>query len=126
MKNLDALTGISDADKAAYKSCQSGGSHRASYKGYRILTDGLKKLTGTNRCQGGLCNYPDGEKYFQYLLNHSLGWSKTVDEYNALLDSYIRSNLLTMQTLMTRDSTLAGQLTVFRFPSPNRQRFLLI
>ena len=114
-EKLDALTGISDADKAAYKTANQAAVTGHLIKGYRILTDGLKKLTGTNRCQGGLCNYPDGEKYFQYLLNHSLGWSKTVDEYNALLDSYIRSNLLTMQTLMTRDSTLAGQFDSFSF-----------
>ena len=114
-EKLDALTGISDADKAAYKTANQAAVTGHLIKGYRILTDGLKKLTGTNRYQGGLCNYPDGEKYFRYLLNHSLGWSKSVDEYNTLLDSYIRSNLLTMQTLMAKDSSLSSQFNNFSF-----------
>lgn len=114
-EKLDALTGISDADKSAYKTANQAAVTGHLIKGYRILTDGLKKLTGTNRYQGGLCNYPDGEKYFRYLLNHSLGWSKSVDEYNTLLDSYIRSNLLTMQTLMAKDSSLSSQFNNFSF-----------
>ena len=114
-EKLDALTGISDADKAAYKTANQAAVTGHLIKGYRILTDELKKLTGTNRYQGGLCNYPDGEKYFRYLLNHSLGWSKSVDEYNTLLDSYIRSNLLTMQTLMAKDSSLSSQFNNFSF-----------
>ena len=114
-EKLDALTGISDADKSALQNCQSGGSHRASYKRLPHSDRRTQKLTGTNRYQGGLCNYPDGEKYFRYLLNHSLGWSKSVDEYNTLLDSYIRSNLLTMQTLMAKDSSLSSQFNNFSF-----------
>ena len=113
---MDILAeGISDDAKTAYKAANQTAVTEHLIKGYRILTDRLRQLVGTNRCQGGLCNYPDGEKYFRYLLNHSLGWSKSVDEYNTLLDSYIRSNLLTMQTLMAKDSSLSSQFNNFSF-----------
>lgn len=43
-EKLDALTSISDADKAAYKTANQAAVTGHLIKGYRILTDGLKNL----------------------------------------------------------------------------------
>lgn len=43
-EKLDALTGISDADKSAYKTANQAAVTGHLIKGYRILTDGLKNL----------------------------------------------------------------------------------
>lgn len=114
-EKIDALFDISDTAKAAYKAANADAIENHLLKGYNILIDGLTKLVGTNQYKGGLCSYPDGEKYYQYLLNRSLGWSKSVEEYDSLLDNYIRTNLLTMQTLMSKDSSLSEQFNDFSF-----------
>ena len=57
-------------------------------RGYNLLADSLSSLVGTNRYKGGLCNYPNGDKYFEYLLQSNLGWSKSVGELNGLTDRY--------------------------------------
>lgn len=114
-EKLDALTGISDTAKDEYKVSNANAVKNHLLKGYEILIDGLTKLVGTNQYKGGLCNYPNGEKYYQYLLNRSLGWSKSVEEYDSLLDDYIRSNLFAMQSLMAKDSSLSEQFDSFSF-----------
>lgn len=114
-ERLDSLTGISESDKERYKTENKTAINEHLIKGYNILIDTLSGLLGTNKYKGGLCNYPNGDKYFEYLLNNSLGWSKSVKEYDSLLDSYIQNNLTTMQTLMTRDSSLSDKFSSFKF-----------
>lgn len=76
-------------------------------KGYNLLADSLSSLVGTNRYKGGLCNYPNGDKYFEYLLQSNLGWSKSVGELNGLTDRYLKKNLITMQRLLQRYNTFS-------------------
>lgn len=114
-EKIDALSGISDTAKAAYKAANAKAVEEHLLKGYNILIDALTKLIGTNKYQGGLSNYPNGDKYFQYLLNHSLGWSKTIAQYDSLVDAYIRTNLTTMQSLMAMDSSLTEKFDSFTF-----------
>lgn len=114
-EKIDALAGLSDSAKETYKASNKTAVTDHLMKGYNILIDTLTKLIGSNQYKGGLCNYPNGDKYFQYQLNHCLGWSKTIEEYDKLLDSYIQSNLTTMQALMKMDSTLPDQFSSFQF-----------
>lgn len=84
-------------------------------KGYNLLADSLSSLVGTNRYKGGLCNYPNGDKYFEYLLQSNLGWSKSVGELNGLTDHYLKKNLITMQRLLANDTTLSAKADAFSF-----------
>lgn len=114
-ERLDSLNGISNEAKERYKAENQAAINDHLIKGYNTLIDTLNSLLGSNKYKGGLCNYPNGDKYFQYLLNSSLGWSKSVEEYDSLLDSYIQSNLTTMQVLMSRDSSLSDKFSSFGF-----------
>ena len=53
--------------------------------GYEALRDGLTLLKGTCRYQDGISSYPDGQRYFEGLLEQTLGWSKSIDEYSSFL-----------------------------------------
>lgn len=113
-ERLDTI-GLSDEAKHTYLSENEQAIKMHVIPGYQILIDGLTKLVGTNRYKGGLCNYPNGQNYYTYLLNASLGWSKSIDDYNSLIDSYIRTNLSAMQTLLARDASLSSKFNTFSF-----------
>lgn len=93
-EKIDAFSELSTPQKDDYKVKNASAVSEHVVKGYQILIDGLNSLKGTNKYAGGLSNYPNGNKYFEYLLKSSLGWSKTVDEYDALLDTYITRYML--------------------------------
>lgn len=115
-EKIDSFSGLTQAQKDEYKARNTSAVSEHVVKGYQTLSDGLNSLKGTNRYAGGLSNYPDGDRYFEYLLKGSLGWSKSVDEYDALLDTYITRYMLSMQKLMATDSTLSDKFSSFKFP----------
>lgn len=118
-ERIEALEGISAEAKSTYKSQNKTAVNDHVIKGYKVLIDGLKKLKGTSKYSGGLCNYPEGDKYFEYLIKEHMGWNKSIAEYDKLLDRYISTNMLTMQALMLKDSSLLDKVDSFRFSITN-------
>lgn len=112
---IDALTFISDDEKAEYKKLNLDAINNHVIPGYQALIDGLSALKGTNRCTGGICSYPDGQRYYEGLLEQTLGWSKSVDEYNSLLEDYMRGYMLVMRKLVQKDSSLIDSLSRYSF-----------
>lgn len=118
-ERIDKLSGISNDKKASYKNENKSAVSEHVIKGYQILIDGLKKLKGTNKYSGGICNYPNGKKYFEYIIKDDMGWSKSIDEYDKLLDSYISTNMLQMQKILLKDSSLSDKCDNFVFKPTN-------
>ncbi len=114
-ERIDKLNGISDEAKASYKEQNKKAVSEHVIKGYNTLITGLKNLKGTSKYSGGLCNYPNGKKYYECLVNKHMGWNKTIEEYNKLLDTYIAKNMLTMQSLMLKDSSILDKVDSFKF-----------
>lgn len=112
---IDALTFISDDEKTEYKKLNIDAINNHVIPGYQALIDGLSALKGTNRYTGGICSYPDGQRYYEGLLEQTLGWSKSVDEYNSLLEDYIRGHMLVMRKLVQKDSSLIDSLSRYSF-----------
>lgn len=112
---IDALTFISDDEKAEYKKLNIDAINNHVIPGYQALIDGLSALKGTNRYTGGICSYPDGQRYYEGLLEQTLGWSKSVDEYNSLLEDYMRGYMLVMRKLVQKDASLIDSLSRYSF-----------
>lgn len=112
---IDALTFISDDEKTEYKKLNIDAINNHVIPGYQALIDGLSALKGTNRYTGGICSYPDGQRYYEGLLEQTLGWSKSVDEYNSLLEDYMRGYMLVMRKLVKKDSSLIDSLSRYSF-----------
>ena len=112
---IDALTFISDDEKTEYKKLNIDAINNHVIPGYQALIDGLSALKGTNRYTGGICSYPDGQRYYEGLLEQTLGWSKSVDEYNSLLEDYMRGYMLVMRKLVQKDSSLIDSLSRYSF-----------
>lgn len=114
-ERIDALSVISEADKAEYKAENAAAVSEHVIKAYEILADGLTALKGTGKYSGGLANYPDGKKYYEYLVNSDMGWTKSIDEYNSLLDTYIRNSLLRVEGLLAKEPGLYDLFDSFSF-----------
>lgn len=114
-QKIDVFSGLTDEEKAAYKTANADAISNHMVKAYATLKEGLTALKGSNKYAGGLCNYPDGGKYFEYLLKNSLGWDKTVAQYDAMLDSYLATYMRTMQLLSSKNPSLLDQYDSFTF-----------
>lgn len=114
-EKLEPFSELNAEQINAYKERNKSAVSEHVIKGYEILADGLSRLKDTGKYSGGLANYPNGQKYFEYLVDSEMGWDKTIEEYDSLLDSYITRNLLTMQGLMKKDTTLSDKFDEFGF-----------
>ena len=88
-EKLASVDGLSSQDIADYKAKNVSAVNEHVIPGYQSLVNALTSLKGSNRYPGGLCNYPDGSRYFEYILSSTLGWSKSVDEYDKLARVYL-------------------------------------
>ena len=70
------------------------------YPAYDYLLEELPKYQGQNRYEGGLCNYPDGSEYFEYLLKATVGSDRTPDEMIEMLDEAIDEGINTISMLL--------------------------
>lgn len=112
-ERLDTLTGISDEQKNSYIKQNETAVNDNVIKGYQLLIEGLESLKGNSKYSGGLCNYPNGNKYFEYLIKKDIGWSKSIDEYNELLDTYLNSSLMSMRQIIAKDSTVLDRFEAY-------------
>ena len=114
-ERITSVQGLTDKEISDYKNANTNAVNKHVIPAYSLLIQGVKTLKGTNKYGGGLCNYPNGAKYYEYLLQSELGWSKSVDELDALLDKYINQSMLQMSTLLSKDSTLLDNADSFSF-----------
>jgi len=114
-ERIASIQGLTDKEVTDYKAANENAVSKHVLPAYSLLIEGVKALKGTNKYAGGLSNYPNGAKYYEYLLQSELGWSKSVDELDALLDKYINLSMLQMSTLLAKDSTLLDSANSFSF-----------
>lgn len=112
-EKLASVDGLSSQDIADYKAKNVSAVNEHVIPGYQSLVNALTSLKGSNRYSGGLCNYPDGSRYFEYILSSTLGWSKSVDEYDKLVDSTSRNICLKCSHLRLKTPLFLINLTHF-------------
>ena len=63
---------------------------------YARLVEGLEKLKGTGKNDGGLCNFEEGKKYYEILVKDSTGSGKSIREISDLVDGKLRQAFYTI------------------------------
>ncbi len=98
---IDALTDLTDEEKAAYKEQNLKILNEHFIPAYKNLINGITALMGTGTNDKGLCWYPEGKQYFEYLVNSNTGTS-----YHS-----IRSLTKAIEKQMESDIVALGQIT---------------
>lgn len=76
---------------------------------YKSIISGLNALKGTGTNNGGLCGYPNGKEYYQYLLRTQSGVTETPEALWQRLTRQLASDLKDMQELLQADPTIIGR-----------------
>ena len=78
---LEGVPGLTDEEKAAYRERNASLLDTAFIPAYQSLISGLTALKGTGTNEKGLCGFPDGKKYYKYLV-----YSQTGTSYSSIPD----------------------------------------
>lgn len=86
---VDALEGLSDTERASYKDQNRNTVLNTIIPAYESMIDELNALKGKGEDRGGICNYEDGKEYYEYIVSHKTGSSKTIEEMKAVLEQVL-------------------------------------
>ena len=77
---LENITSIAPAEKETYRRENASAVKDYVFPAYHELAEGLEKLKGRGRNEEGLCHFPEGKKYYEYLVRQTTGISTPVKE----------------------------------------------
>ena len=81
---IDAMD-LSDSEKEAYKDRNKNVVLNVMIPAYEDTIDALNALKGKSKDLGGICNYEDGKRYYEYIQARKSGSSKTPEEMEQTL-----------------------------------------
>lgn len=83
---IDELDFLTETEKNSYKDRNRNSVLNTVIPAYETMIDELNGLKGRSQDLGGICNYTDGKKYYEYILSRKTGSSKSVKEMETLLN----------------------------------------
>lgn len=79
------------------------------FPAYQNLIDGLTRLRGTGKNNGGLCHLPDGKKYYELTVASQTGSSRTIPELRALTLSQMADDTAAIQKVLAESYKDSGK-----------------
>lgn len=118
---IDAVTFLDDTAKNNYKEQHKDVILNDLIPAYNILINGMKALYGSGVNDGGLCNFSDGKKYYEYLVASNTGSDRSVDEIDDLLNTAFDDAIMSLRKLYTFDSKVFDKAdnVIFPLSDPN-------
>lgn len=106
---------LSDEEIAAYESENHRLLTTVMAPAYTALGDGLMLLSGTGKNDGGLAGFPDGKKYYGYLIKRDVGSYRDMNEIKTMVCEDFDKNLQTLITATTENPELLSHASDGRF-----------
>lgn len=100
LKQIDNLT---EAQKQAYRDRHRQVMYDFVFPSYDRLSAALSALKHTGTNDAGLCYYPDGKRYYEYIVRRDTGSSRTIPQLQTLTKAQINEDLSFMQAVLPSD-----------------------
>lgn len=124
-ERVDALTDLSEEEKAGYKAQNLKVLTEHFIPAYELLLNGLTDLKGTGTNEQGLCYYPEGKQYYEYLVKSSTGTTySTIDKLRDAVDLQINYDMAAMYKLMMDHEELTDHLDDYEFTYTDPEEIL--
>ena len=89
------------------------------------LLEGLEALKGTGTNAEGICQFPDGKLYYQYLVDSSIGPTyQTMDDLQKAIEDQIDDSLSAMSQIMKQNPEINDELDQFHFSESDPEKIL--
>lgn len=113
---IDALNDLTPEEKAAYKEKNLKVLEENFVPAYKNLINGITALMGTGINEKGLSAFPDGKKYFEYLVNSNTGTSyDSVESLKKAIEKQISSEIKALGQITKDNPKVLDQLDTYSF-----------
>lgn len=104
-ERIENLKGLSQKEKDSYIKRNTECVKNSVFPAYTSLSNTLESLKNTGVNTQGVCGYPDGKSYYEYVLKRDTGTSRSVEELKLLTQKQMTDDLNSMKTALTVSST---------------------
>lgn len=113
---IDALNDLTPEEKAAYKEKNLKVLEEHFVPAYKNLINGITALMGTGTNDKGLSWYPEGKKYFEYLVNSNTGTSyDSVDSLKKAIEKQITTDIKALGQITKDNPKVLDQIDTYSF-----------
>lgn len=123
-ERLSKIPGLSSTVKRNYQKKNQEMIANAVVPAYESLIDALLELRGSGKNKKGVCYFPNGKEYYSYAVERDTGSPRSVSEIKKLIHDQISSDLLSIQTLLSKDPELASRPVSAEAPPDKSDIFL--
>lgn len=113
---LDALDFLTSEEIATYKKRNQQLVFDFIIPAYELLIEQIEALKGTGTNEGGLCHFPKGKEYYEYLIASTTGSSRSIKEIDALLAEGINTSIENMVVAANGDNTIFEKADTAQYP----------
>lgn len=114
-EQIDSVTNLTTDEKISYKKQNEEIINAYVLPAYQDLMTRLAKLLGSGKNSGGLCNLPQGKRYYECLVHSTTGDSSSIETIEARIKKEITRVYGEIQDLMKSSSGLAS-ISLDSFP----------
>jgi len=112
---IDNFPSLSEEEKSSYKEANLKAVKENVVPAYNNLMSFVETNKGSNKYGASISNYPDGKRYYEYLMTKRLGWSMSMDEFKELGEDYVESLLNDIGLLSYTNREAYNKLQSFSF-----------
>ena len=122
---IDALTDLTEEEKAAYKEENLKVLTDHFIPAYQLLMDGINGLMGTGTNDKGLCWYPKGKEYYEYLVRANICSSyNTIEDLKRAMEKQMSEDLNALGEIAASNPQLSDSLETYSFSSSDPTEIL--
>lgn len=115
-ERLEGVSGLTAEEKDAYRQQNAALLESDFVPAYQLLIDGMTALKGTSTCEGGICNQPEGKKYYEYLVASNTGTSySSVTEMLNAMENRLNKDLQTVIAICKKHPELLAAADDYQF-----------
>ncbi len=122
---IDALEGLTEEERTEFKARNLELLASDFIPAYECLIKGLEELKGTGTNEKGLCYYPQGKAYYEYLVNADTGTTYTsVERLRSAIENQIKIDITAISKLAQEHPELEEQLFGYEFSYSEPEQIL--
>lgn len=113
---VDTLTFLTQEEISSYKERNQELVFHSIIPAYELLMEQIEALKGTGTNEGGLCHFPKGKEYYEYLIASTTGSFRSIKEIDALLAEGINTSIENMVVAANGDNTIFEKADTAQYP----------
>ncbi len=115
-QRIDAMEGLTDEERAAYKSRNAELVTSDFIPAYQLLLDGLTQLKESCTNELGLCYFPEGKRYYEYLVNSNIGTTyDSIEDLQKAVEAQMDADLVAMSSIIRNNPDILQTMDQYTF-----------